>query len=95
MIHNRFDVFPCLVPVFALASVGFALAFVGFAFALVGFAFAFVGFAFVGFAFVVAGFFPGLVDDRRDVGFAGTTSAAGSARGFATRRVPVAFFGAA
>lgn len=90
MIHNRFDVFPCLVPVFALASVGFALAFVGFAFALVGFAFAFVGFA-----FVVAGFFPGLVDDRRDVGFAGTTSAAGSARGFATRRVPVAFFGAA
>lgn len=83
MIHNRFDVFPCLVPVFALASVGFALAFVGFAF------------AFVGFAFVVAGFFPGLVDDRRDVGFAGTTSAAGSARGFATRRVPVAFFGAA
>lgn len=90
MIHNRFDVFPCLVLVFALASVGFALAFVGFAFALVGFAFAFVGFA-----FVVAGFFPGLVDDRRDVGFAGTTSAAGSARGFATRRVPVAFFGAA
>lgn len=90
MIHNRFDVFPCLVPVFALASVGFALAFVGFAFALVGFAFAFVGFA-----FVVAGFFPGLVDDRRDVGFAGTTSAAGSARGFATRHVPVAFFGAA
>lgn len=88
MIHNRFDVFPCLVLVFALASVGFALAFVGFAFA-------FVGFAFVGFAFVVAGFFPGLVDDRRDVGFAGTTSAAGSARGFATRRVPVAFFGAA
>lgn len=83
MIHNRFDVFPCLVLVFALASVGFALAFVGFAF------------AFVGFAFVVAGFFPGLVDDRRDVGFAGTTSAAGSARGFATRRVPVAFFGAA
>ena len=90
MIHNRFDVFPCLVLVFALASVGFALAFVGFAFALVGFAFAFVGFA-----FVVAGFFPGLVDDRRDVGFAGTTSAAGSARGFATRRVPVAFFSAA
>lgn len=88
MIHNRFDVFPCLVLVFALASVGFALAFVGFAFA-------FVGFAFVGFAFVVAGFFPGLVDDRRDVGFAGTTSAAGSARGFATRHVPVAFFGAA